>query len=162
MTSVPAALAAVVMTCSALAVLIGCGDPSGSASDPLAADAPASGGDGAAGACLAGSTDCEDTVSGTGGPSSQPDGSVLLADAVATGIEGPFLVQGFYYADAAGERLCSTLAESFPPQCGEPSLALDNAAGADLGELSTEDDVRWSPATITLEGEIIGRSFVTR
>ncbi len=158
MRSPQAPLLALLVAGFAIAAVTGCG----ATTDGDSAAGETTGGDAAAGACLTGSTDCEDIPSGTGGPSSQPDGSVLLADAVAAGIDGPFLVQAFYLADASGERLCSALAESFPPQCAEPSLVLDNTAGADLGDLTVEGDVSWSESTITLEGEILDGSFVTR
>ena len=48
------------------------------------------------------------------------DGPVTIAD--ARDRSGVFLVEG-YLVERDGElRLCEAILESFPPQCGEPSL----------------------------------------
>lgn len=122
----------------------------------------ASGGAGAAaGACLAGAEDCDDIPTGTGGPQSGPDGSVDVAAAVEAGIQGPFLISGYYLKDPSGERLCATLRESFPPQCGEPSLPLRLTREADR-QVTTEGDVEWTESPATFEGEIVDGTFVER
>ncbi len=146
----------------ALLLLTGCG-AEGSAQDGVNGAAGATGtstGGGAAGACLAGAADCEDFPTGTGGVTSQPDGSVLVEDAVRNGIDGPFLVRGWAVTEGGTTRLCSTLLESSPPQCGLPSLDVE-LGGADLaGDWSTVGDVTWSEEEVTVEGEIVEGVFV--
>lgn len=116
---------------------------------------------GAAGAiCLEGSADCEDIPTGTGGVESGADGSVPVADAVAAGIDGGFLMSGFYLADGDGARLCEALAESFPPQCGGASIALEPAEPPAGATTTTEGDVTWSEQPISVEGQIDGDVFV--
>jgi hypothetical protein len=115
----------------------------------------------AAGACLAGSDDCDDIPTGTGGPESNPDGSVDVDAAVTAGIQGPFLISGFYLKDDSGERICSSLMESFPPQCGGTSLSLRRASEADL-QVTSSGGVTWSESPLTFEGEIDGDAFVAR
>jgi hypothetical protein len=67
-----------------------------------------------------------------------PAGSALgpgitIADAVASKLEGPLLVNGWLWRPPTGEiRLCTTLSETTPPGCGKPSLAV---VGLDLDSL---------------------------
>ena len=119
---------------------------------------------GAADSCLEGSTGCDDTpsASGTGGVESGPDGSVPVGEAVAAGIQGPFLVSGFLVVDADGARLCEALAESFPPQCGGTSVPLQPAEAPAGAATTTEGDVTWSEQPVLVEGEIVDGVFVVR
>ena len=102
--------------------------------------------DPAAGACLAGDPDCADIPTGEGGVTSGPDGAVSLFDLGDTAIDGPFVISAFVVVDDGGPRLCGALLESFPPQCGEPVLLLDDSADA----LAT--------VTLTSEGRSPGRT----
>ena len=117
---------------------------------------------GAAGACLKGATVCADIPTGTGGVTSGPDGSVSVGDAVAAGIQGPFLISGYLVADDEGARLCEALAESFPPQCGGTSLLLEPAEAPADAVTTTEGDVTWSGEPVLVEGEIVDGTFVVR
>lgn len=155
-------LPALLLAPLAAAALAGCGDSGTDVTSAGPTDGGTDGGTVAAGACLAGATDCADIPTGTGGPESRPDGSLLLADAIDAGVDGPFLVAAFYVDSGEGARLCSALLESFPPQCGEPSLALDDPSTVDPAALSTEGDATWSAEQVTVEGEISGDTFVTR
>lgn len=117
---------------------------------------------GAAGACLEGSVGCDDTplATGTGGAESGADGSVPVVQVVTTPIDGFFLVSGYYVAAGDGARLCESLAESSPPQCGGASLPLE-LGGVDLtAETTTEGDVSWSVAPVSLEGQVVDGVFV--
>lgn len=125
----------------------------------LEPDDPGSGGP--AGACLEGATECADIPTGTGGPESGPDGSLTVADAVTAGVDGPFLMSGYYYlVDGGGARLCEYSEESFPPQCGGASIALDESGTAVDAPTTTEGDVTWSVGIVTVEGEIVDDVFV--
>ncbi len=119
---------------------------------------------GAAGICLEGTVDCDDTPSatGTGGVESGADGSVPVGEAVAAGIQGPFLMSGYLVVDADGARLCEALAESFPPQCGGTAVALDPAEAPAGAVTTTEGDVTWSDEPVLVEGELVDGSFVVR
>jgi hypothetical protein len=55
----------------------------------------------------------------------------LLAD-VDTYDGQPVAVTGFFITDGQVGRLCSAVAESYPPQCGEPALRLVGALPADV------------------------------
>lgn len=119
-------------------------------------------GGGAASTCLEGTVDCVDTpgLDGEDGVGSNPDGSVSVADAAANDIQGPFLLSGVYFSDSSGTRLCESILESFPPQCGGATVTIDNSAGVDLGQFTTEGDVTWSDAPIIAEGEFVDGIFV--
>jgi hypothetical protein len=149
------------------AAFAGCGGSAGSSGatdfDPTAADVDrVADPDQAAGACLTGVTECADVPTGTDGPESRPDGSLWLADALDAGVDGPFLVAAYYVDDSRGARLCAGLLESFPPQCGEPSLALGDRARIDEAALTSEGGVTWSADPVTVEGEIVGDTFAPR
>lgn len=102
------------------------------------------------------------TGSGTtaNGSAPAPGKSLSIAEALASTAEGPLLVEGFLVAPGGGEvRLCSALAESYPPQCGGPSLVV---VGLDLstieGLVSTSQpdlaQVSWTETAIVILGEL--------
>ena len=67
--------------------------------------------------------------------------------------EQPVEVEGFLLIDGDEARLCAAIARSYPPQCGEPSIELDEfdpAAVADA--VTTEGDVAWIDQAVLLLG----------
>ncbi len=94
-----------------------------------------------------------------GGPISPSGGAgmgpgISVAEALASRAEGPYLVNGWLWAEGAEVRLCSSLSGSSPPQCVTPSLTVQ---GLDLGtvaELRSERGVSWSQQTVQLLGEV--------
>ena len=68
----------------------------------------------------------------------------------------PQLVSGNLLVQGGEARLCSALAESFPPQCGGPSLLVDGLDLDTVADLTTEGDVSWSDRPIVLEGIVDG------
>jgi hypothetical protein len=84
-----------------------------------------------------------------------PGGGLTVEAALTTDAEGPLLVGGFLVAvESDTIRLCSVLAESFPPQCGEPSLLVENLDLATIEGLRSEGDVSWTDDQIELIGEV--------
>jgi hypothetical protein len=80
--------------------------------------------------------------------------AISIDEALASGSDEMLLVAGNLLAQGAEVRLCSALAESFPPQCGGASL---HVAGLDLDEvdgLLAEGDVRWTDRPIELLGVV--------
>jgi len=116
----------------------------------------------AAGACLAEDPECEDMFPGSDEPAEPPPPGLPITGVAATPIDGGFVISGFYLADESGVRLCELLAESLPPQCGGGSIAFENTAGADLGELATAQGVTWSDQPVLVAGEVIDGVFVAR
>ena len=140
-----------------------CGGAEDSAAElPTNDDAAVSGP--AAGACLEGEPDCNDTPGGTPqdlpepGAAGDPIESMSIADAATA--SGQVMVAGFL-VDVAGEsRLCEALAESFPPQCGGASITLTSLEQIDPDELKTEGDVTWTDFVVTVFGEMVDGTLV--
>jgi hypothetical protein len=159
------AVAVVVLALALAACGGGDDDTAGLPIDDAPGDTP-----GAAGACLVGEPDCQDTLTplpgeepidldpDTGGPIGS--GGLSVGDVIATDIDGGFAIQAFYFADDSGTYLCDALAESFPPQCGAGRIPLDNSAGVDLGPLRSEQGVSWSDDFVTVVGEVVDGVFV--
>ena len=97
------------------------------------------------------------TVNGSS-PSSAvpiPGGGLSIAEALASTLQGPLQVKGFVVSSGDGEvRLCSTLLESMPPQCGEPSLQVSGVDLSTFDGLSTAQDTTWSDAPVSLLGQV--------
>ncbi|MBA2461376.1 MAG: hypothetical protein H0V45_06380 [Actinobacteria bacterium] len=54
-----------------------------------------------------------------------PGGGLTVQEAMDSELDGPLQVRG-YLIERDGElRLCSAILESYPPQCGEPSLRVE-------------------------------------
>lgn len=51
-------------------------------------------------------------------------------------------------------RLCSALAESFPPQCGGASLLVEGVELEEVDGLVTEGEVSWTDRPIQLLGTV--------
>ena len=143
--------------------LAACGG--GDSDDAATADLPINDGNdpGIAAACLEGEPDCNDTPGGE--PQDLPSGgddepTAVLSVADAANAAGQVTVTGFLI-DVAGEsRLCESLAESFPPQCGEASITLTSLDQIDPDELKTEGDVTWTDYPVTVFGEMVDGTLV--
>ena len=81
-----------------------------------------------------------------------------VSEAKALEQEGSVHVSGLLIDDGSGWRLCELVLESFPPQCGGESLAVD---GLDPTGLPIEEsgDVQWQTEA-TVVGEIDGDTIV--
>jgi hypothetical protein len=99
---------------------------------------------------LAGCGGGGDAQTDTRGPSAGvpiPGGGLTVSEAIASGLEGPLQVKG-YVIDG---RLCEAILESYPPQCGEPSLRIDGDVEADFED---ERGVRWTDEQVSVLGEV--------
>lgn len=79
-----------------------------------------------------------------------------IEEAMASDAEGPLLVNGFIVRNGDEIRLCSAVAESFPPQCGGASLLVEGDLDLDQFATRTEGDVTWTDGEIQLLGEVEG------
>jgi hypothetical protein len=107
---------------------------------------------------LAGCGDSEDDAAGGAG-TSVPQNSGLgagpgisIEEAIAADTDELLLVNGNLLADGEEVRLCYALAESFPPQCGGPSLVVEGLKLEEVDGLITEGDVSWTDRPIQLLG----------
>jgi hypothetical protein len=84
-----------------------------------------------------------------GAPSSSalsvPGGGLTVAEALASTLDEPLAVTGYLLEQGGELRLCTAILESYPPQCGQPSLRVRGAvARSRIGE------------QVTLVGEVAG------
>ena len=101
----------------------------------------------------------DDSTDDAGDGSSLPQTSdaaagpaLSIEDALAADSDEPLLVSGNLLAQGDEVRLCSALAESFPPQCGGASLHVDGLDLAEVDDLITEGDVSWTDRPLELLG----------
>lgn len=122
------AFALIVMLAGA-AVLAGCGGEDSRSGDPT--------------------TGTDSQASGLGAGPAIPVGQALAAASGQT-----LLVTGNLLAQGGEVRLCSALAESFPPQCGGGSLTVEGLKLEEVDGLVTEGDVSWTDRPIELLGVV--------
>jgi hypothetical protein len=92
----------------------------------------------------------------------QPQGSaglgagpgISIDEALASDSAEPLLVNGNLLAQGEEIRLCSALAESFPPQCGGSSLQVEGLKLEEVDSLVTEGDASWTDRPIQLLGTV--------
>jgi hypothetical protein len=104
-----------------------------------------------------GGGDAADDAAGSSVPqtSGMAAGPALsIDDALAADSDAPLLVAGNLLALGDDVRLCSALAESFPPQCGGASLRVDGVDLAEVDGLITEGDVSWTDRPVELLGVV--------
>ena len=130
----------------------------------------------AAGTCLEGEPDCDDTGGDMGAPpipledvdpgdavvsgGMTADGGLEVSEALSGGAEGIIAVRGFLFDDGSGARLCEVLAESFPPQCGGAFVPVSNYEEVLGVPLSSNQGVTWTDEHVTFFGELIDGEFV--
>jgi len=160
---------------AALLLLAACGEDAGSeAVDPAADDSAADCVDGvncddavdtvgpATGACLEGSSDCDDNPTPAGetgagmGTGMVVDGGLSVEEALSrTPQDGIIAVGGFVYVDDRGILLCGDIELSGPAACASGALQL---VGLDLDALTVPlqetDGVRLSEGQVTLLGTV--------
>ncbi len=92
-------------------------------------------------------------------PTDAAGGTLSIEQALAAG-GGPLTVKGYVVApEGESVRLCSALLESYPPQCGDPSLVvegLDLAAVDGLIQTAEPDlaQVSWTDTEVAVTGEL--------
>ena len=89
-----------------------------------------------------------------------PGGGLSIEEALASTIEGPLMVKGYLVApEGEPVRLCTALLESYPPQCGAPSLVVEGLELASVEGLQRTEDpelapVTWSDGIVSLLGTV--------
>ena len=77
-----------------------------------------------------------------------------IEEALASDLDEPLLVEGGLLATDEAVRLCSALAESYPPQCAGPSLVVRGLDLAEVDGLKTHGGVSWTEKPIRLLGRV--------
>lgn len=94
------------------------------------------------------------TTSGTGGP-------ITVEQLLARSSDTPVAVQGLLHVERGITRLCASILESYPPQCGEPSLELDGLDLAAVKGTTSAGGVTWKEgAVVNVERSTDGRFMV--
>lgn len=79
---------------------------------------------------------------------------ITIDEAIGQAGRGPLLVNGSLLIDADGTiKLCSALAESFPPQCGGTRLLVRGLDPGSIPDLQEGNGVRWADA-VQLTGTV--------
>ena len=98
---------------------------------------------------------------GQGTGSTPPGEALSIEEALASSASGDLLVQGYVIApEGEPVRLCSALLESYPPQCGEPSVVVEGLDLTSFDGLTKTDDpslaqVTWSDMPVSIPGKIV-------
>ena len=79
-----------------------------------------------------------------------PGGALSVAEALESELDEPLLVEGALVAVGDEVRLCSALAESYPPQCGGPSLLVQGLELETVEGLTREGVVAWAESASVL------------
>lgn len=85
---------------------------------------------------------------------------ISIEEALASGSAEQLLVNGNLLAQGEEIRLCSALAESFPPQCGGAQLLVQGLKLAEVDGLVTEGEISWTDRPIQLLGNVEGDTLV--
>ena len=108
----------------------------------------------------------DDTADGTGGDvdgtagggtsAGQPGGDVVvsIAEALATPAGTTVSLEGFLIEDGGELRLAETLAESFPPQAGGRSIAVQGIDLAAVDGVRQQGPIRWLDAPVPVTGTV--------
>lgn len=101
-------------------------------------------------------------LAGCGGSGDGSSGPLEVDAATAIGLSSgdEVIVRGFFTHDPGTilPRMCSQLAESYPPSCGMPSLPVSNLSDEAENKLpltrDPETGARWSQSEVELSGRI--------
>ena len=89
-----------------------------------------------------------------------PGGGLSIEEAIASELPGPLMVTGYLVVEGGDSvRLCSMLAESYPPQCGGPSLTVIGLDLESVQGLTKPDDPElaesaWSEEPVSVLGDV--------
>ena len=82
---------------------------------------------------------------------------ISIAEALASNLKGPLLVNGHLHVQNDHVRLCEVLAESFPPQCGGMSLVVKGLDLTTMDGLTSEGSITWSDQFVQVLGTVEGK-----
>ena len=78
------------------------------------------------------------------GPISGVGPGISIGQVINSNFKVPLLINGLLHVQNGEVRLCETLAESFPPQCGGRFLVVKGLDLMTMDGLSSEGSVTWS------------------
>jgi hypothetical protein len=80
--------------------------------------------------------------------------AIAVEEAIASDSGEALLVEGNLLAAGGQVRLCSALAESFPPQCGQTFLRVEGLKLEEVDGLTQGGDASWTDRQIQLLGVV--------
>jgi hypothetical protein len=81
--------------------------------------------------------------------------AVSLVEAVGEEPDGQrVIVAGWYVEDEGDARLCESIMESFPPQCGGRGLQLEGLDPAQLDGVQSDQGVTWAEDEVEVSGTL--------
>jgi hypothetical protein len=109
-------------------------------------------------AALVGCGGGDDSADGDAGggmtTTTSPGQGISIEEALESDSSEPLLVNGNLLVTDGQARLCSALAESFPPQCGGASLLITGLDLAQVDGIVVEGDVMWTDRPTQLAGTV--------
>ena len=93
------------------------------------------------------------------GPISGVGPGISIGQAITSNLTGPLLINGLLHVQNGQVRLCETLAESFPPQCGGRSLVVTGLDLTTMDGLSSGGSVTWSDQPVQVLGSVDGEGL---
>ncbi len=90
-----------------------------------------------------------------GGAVSTVGPGLSVAEAIASTLEGPLLVNGFIFTKASDVWLCSSLPREQDPTCGEPSIAVAGLDPTTIDGVQLLEGVGWTNETTQVLGVMI-------
>ena len=110
-------------------------------------------------AAACGDSDSDEAESPASTSVDSPSGVPASIGGIIDGdISGDINVLGYVLIDESGTRFCSVLLESFPPQCGAPSVDLVDLDPTAL-DLQEEQAVQWTDEIVVLLGRYSNGTF---
>ncbi len=103
---------------------------------------------------------CSEGASDLGpGPISRVGPGISIGDVFITDLKGPLLINGLLHIENGQVRLCESLAESFPPQCGGRFLVVKGLDLLKMDGLRREGSVTWSEQSVQILGTVEGEEL---
>lgn len=75
-------------------------------------------------------------------------GPITVEQLLARSSDAPVAVRGLLHVEQGTARLCAAILESYPPQCGEPSVELVGLDGSTVEGTTTAQGVTWKEAAV--------------
>jgi hypothetical protein len=90
----------------------------------------------------------DDETPASAAPTATPAGPITVEQLVERSADTPIAVEGFLHASDGDVRLCAAILESYPPQCGEPSVELVGLDMEALDGVTTAEGVSWKEGVV--------------
>ena len=84
---------------------------------------------------------------------------ISIGEVFNTDLKGPLLINGLLHIENGQVRLCESLAESFPPQCGGKFLVVKGLDLLKMDGLTREGSVTWSERSVQILGTVEGEEL---